>query len=96
MRPIRPILALTLITATLCADRFAPALPIIRPQLAQRAMNLATRFTAGFKQTAPSLRPQTLRPAAVPTFEPLAPLSISPPQSALLAWFNLRLPPPIA
>jgi hypothetical protein len=90
-----------LVATALCVDRVAEAAPrggALSPQMVQAACRLANRFSAGFRQNAPTLRLATAGALSVPAkpddFLPETPVIGA--HASAASPFQFRLPPPIA
>jgi hypothetical protein len=99
MRKTAYLLAATLLTVTLCADRAMAAAPALRPEVVQLAEKLVSRLSESFGRSAVSIAifPQQ-RPSAaavvVPSPAPLTSARTPVPQP--ISPFQFRLPPPLA
>jgi hypothetical protein len=96
MKRTRHVLAITLVTVALCADRAVAAAPVLRPQVASAAGKLVTRLSVTFRRVVPSVRVYQTSGESVAVLAPVAPAIDQRPSFGLrLSPMLLRLPPPV-
>ena len=90
------MIAITLVTAALCADRAVVAAPILQPQMTNVASRLVSRLNAQFQRVAPAIRVYQNQNDSVLSAEKHVLVSdISACYRTRLSPLLLRLPPPL-
>jgi hypothetical protein len=90
------MLAVVIVTAALCADHAVAAAPSLRPAVGEIASRFVDRLARKLGQSVvcvklPQTRSENDRPAVFVVASPVVPTGIH----AVLAPFQLRLPPPV-
>jgi hypothetical protein len=89
------MIAITLVAASLCADRAVIAAPVLRPQMNGIASRLVSRLSAKFRRVVPTICVYQNQTGRVVSAEKIYPITDTTACFATrLSPLFLRLPPP--
>jgi hypothetical protein len=96
MNARRNMIAITLVAASLCADRAVTAAPVLRPQMNGIASRLVSRLSAKFQRVVPTIRVYQNQTGHIVSAEKIYPITDTTACFRMrLSPMLLRLPPPV-